>query len=104
MNQLHKELLKVVEEAFNLTDKEHKEILKLYNDSRNNVRQFIAELYMKYGQDGKLDYDEYIRNHAKEFETYIKKEAENIATIEASIASIILGTVLNFTYGAMKFD
>lgn len=103
MNQLHKDLIKVVEDIFNLTDDEHKEILKLYNDSRNNVNQFIANLYLNYANDGVLDYNDYLRNHAPMIETQLIEEARNIATIENTVMAVILHTVFESTYNKTAY-
>lgn len=103
MDKLSKDLIDAVKQAYNLTDREHREILKLYNQSRNNVRQFIADLYMNYGVDGELDYDEYLMSHAHDTEQFITNEAKNIVIIETAVMAVILDAVLNHTYNKSAY-
>ena len=98
MDKLSKDLLDTVVKAYDLTDEEHKKVLLLYKQTKDNINQFIAELFMRYGDDGKINYDYYLRHHANDTERYITEQVTNIASVESSVASIILGLVINFTY------
>lgn len=104
MDKLSKDLLDTVVEAYDLADKEHKEVLLLYKKTKDNINQFIAELFIKFGDDGKIDYDYYLRHHANDTERYITEQVTNIASVESSVASIILGLVINFTYDKTLYN
>lgn len=103
MNKLHRDLIKVVDKAFNLTDKEHKEILQLYDESRKNINQFVADLYMRYADDGLLDYDDYLSNHEQRTESLITQEVSKIASTEATLTVIILGSVLSLAHNKTAY-
>lgn len=103
MDKLSKELLNTVKQAYNLTDKEFNAVLKQYKQSKGNIEQFIANLFMRYGDNGELDYDEYLRKHERNTIAHIIDEANTIATIESSIAVIVLGAVMNHTYNKSAY-
>lgn len=98
MEQLAKDLIKTIEQAFNLTDKQHREILKLYNQSRNNIRQFIADMYMRYGLNGKIEFAKFQRLHMHEVEQFINQEAHLLAKKETLLFPAILAGVLTYVY------
>ncbi|UOQ47747.1 phage head morphogenesis protein [Gracilibacillus caseinilyticus] len=99
MNDFEKQLLEMIDSIYTLSDKEYKEVLKMYRDSRNNIKQFIANLYMEYGNNGKLDINQ-LRNNGSidQLQTVIEEEAEQIAQNEVNLTPIILATVFATTY------
>lgn len=98
MDELAKNLIKAIEEAYNLTDREHRQILELYNQSRNNVNQFIADMYIRYGQDGQIDFPEFQRLHMAEVEEYLEKETNELARQESMLFPAILASGLAVAY------
>lgn len=98
MNKLAKDLINTIDQAYQLTDKEHQEILRMYNQSRNNLRQFISDMFMKYGQDGKINFPQFQRLHMHEVEDYIENEASQMARREVRLFPLILGGAIAYTY------
>ncbi|MBW7649795.1 minor capsid protein [Anoxybacillus sp. ST4] len=94
-----KEFLKMVDELFNISDKEHREVLKLYRKHRDNVKQLIAELFMKYGQDGKVNVSD-----IPKIERQIQEEIRNIAVSEVAIVTSILATVFALAYYRTAYE
>ncbi|KYD30058.1 minor capsid protein [Geobacillus sp. B4113_201601] len=88
-----KEFLKMVDELFILSEKEHREVLKLYRKHRDNIKQLIAELFMKYGQDGKVNVSD-----IPKIERQMQEEIRNIAVSEVAIVTSILATVFAHAY------
>lgn len=88
-----KEFLKMVDELFVLSEKEHREVLKLYRKHRDNIKQFIAELFMKYGNDGKVNVSD-----IPKIERQIQEEIRNIAVSEIPMVASILSTVFTLAY------
>lgn len=103
MNKLEKDLLSTIKEAYNLTDKEHNKVLKQYKKSQDNILQFIIDLIIKHGIDGKLDYDTYLRHHAKDIEQYMTQQVRNVAKEEVIILAVVLESVLNHTYNKSSY-
>jgi len=88
-----KEFLKMVDELFNLSEKEHREVLKLYKRHRDNIKQLIAELFMRYGNDGKVNVSD-----IPKIERQIQEEIRNIAVSEVAIVTSILATICALAY------
>lgn len=103
MDKLAKDLINAVDQAFKLTDREHMEILRMYNQSRNNIRQFMADMYMKYGLDGQIDFPEFQRLHMHEVEEYIIEESNTMARKELLLFPIILGGAMALTYNKSAY-
>ncbi|MBE2914748.1 minor capsid protein [Anoxybacillus flavithermus] len=94
-----KEFLKMVDELFVLSDKEHREVLKLYRKHRDNIKQLIAELFMKYGVDGKLNVSD-----IPKIERQIQEEIRSIAVSEVAIVTTILATVFAHAYYRTAYE
>lgn len=94
-----KEFLKMVDELFNLSEKEHREVLKLYRKHRDNIKQLIAELFMKYGQDGKVNVSD-----IPKIERQMQEEIRNIAVSEVAIVTSILATVFAHAYYRTAYE
>ncbi|MGG3210952.1 minor capsid protein [Geobacillus stearothermophilus] len=94
-----KEFLKMVDELFNLSEKEHREVLKLYRKHRDNIKQLIAELFMKYGQDGKVNVSD-----VPKIERQMQEEIRNIAVSEVAIVTSILATVFAHAYYRTAYE
>jgi SPP1 gp7 family putative phage head morphogenesis protein len=88
-----KEFLKMIDELFNLSDKEHREVLKLYRKHRDNIKRLVAELFMRYGQDGKVNVSDIQR-----IEQQMMNEIGNIAVSEIPMVASILSTVFTLAY------
>lgn len=101
--QLAKDLIETIRQAFNLTDDEHKEVLQQYNESRNNINQFIADMYIRYGIDGEIDFPEFQRLHMHEVESYLEEEVSNIARTELLLFPAILISALALTYNKSAY-
>lgn len=99
MNDLEKSLLKLVDELFQLTDKEHREILQLYKKSNKNIKQFISDLFLKYGQDGILDMSE-VQKYGRmaKLEEQVKQEMKQLAKEEAKTMYQILTTIYSIAF------
>ncbi|MBD8006547.1 minor capsid protein [Bacillus norwichensis] len=99
MNDFEKSLLKVVKEIYNLSDNEFNQVLLKYKASRDNIIQFLAEVFIQHGNDGLLDYIQLDRKGViKEFDTKIEDELKEIGSLEIAILLSILGTVTHHTY------
>lgn len=88
-----KEFLKMVDELFNLSEKEHREVLKLYKRHRDNIKRLLAEIFMRYGQDGKVNVSD-----IQKIEQQMQEEIRNIAISEVAIVTSILATVFALAY------
>ncbi len=98
-NQFEKELLKTIDELFQLTDKDHKEILKLYKKSKDNIQYFIAELFVKYGKNGMLSMAELNKfNRISKVEEQLNEELKQLAKSEAKKMVGILGSIYTLSY------
>ena len=89
----------MVDELFNLSDKEHREVLKLYRKHRDNIKRLVAELFMKYGVDGKVNVSDIQR-----IEQQMMNEIRNIAISEVAIVTSILATVCALAYYRTAYE
>ncbi|MFC4182995.1 minor capsid protein [Saccharococcus thermophilus] len=94
-----KEFLKMVDEFFNLSEKEHREVLKLYRKHRDNIKQLVAELFMRYGNDGKVNVSD-----IPKIERQMQEEVRNIAVSEVAIVTSILATVFAYAYYRTAYE
>ncbi|MGG3919920.1 minor capsid protein [Parageobacillus thermoglucosidasius] len=94
-----KEFLKMVDELFNLSEKQHREVLKLYKKHRDNIKQLIAELFMRYGNDGKVNVSD-----IPKIERQIQEEIRNIAVSEVAIVTSILATICALAYYRTAYE
>lgn len=96
MNPLDKKLLDLVDELFNLTDSEHREVLKLYKQSRDDIKTFIAELYMKYGnKDGVLELSELQKYNRMKI---VEQQFNDILNSQAKNEIKLMTTILSSMY------
>ena len=89
----------MVDELFNLSDKEHREVLRLYRKHRDNIKRLVAELFMKYGQDGKVNVSDIQR-----IEQQMMNEIRNIAISEVAIVTSILATICALAYYRTAYE
>lgn len=94
-----KEFLKMVDELFNLSEKEHREVLKLYKKHRDNIKQLVAELFMRYGNDGKVNVSD-----IPKIERQIREEIRNIAVSEVAMVTSILTTICALAYYRTAYE
>ncbi|MCG6796357.1 minor capsid protein [Geobacillus sp. YHL] len=94
-----KEFLKMVDEFFDLSEKQHREVLKLYRKHRDNIKQLIAELFMRYGNDGKVNVSD-----IPKIERQIQEEIRNIAVSEVAIVTSILATICALAYYRTAYE
>lgn len=105
MNEFENNLLEVVKEMYDLSEEEFKQVLLQYKASRDNILQFLSQIFMEYGHDGLLDYPEIVANGALiRFETKVEQELQSIGTMEISILTSILGTVSHQAYYKTAFQ
>lgn len=105
MNEFEKNLLEVVEEMYDLSKEEYKQVLLQYKASRDNILQFLAQLFMEYGHDGQLDYPEIVANGSlKNFERQVEEELNKIGTLEIAVMTSILGAVAFQSYNKTAFQ
>lgn len=99
MNSFEEEMLKMIDDIYNTTDKDHKQILELYRDYQNNIIAFFNSLFSLYGKDGQLDYAELQKyNRMQKIEEFLKEEAKKIVTTEIAITTTILIATFAATY------
>lgn len=104
MSEFQEEFLSIVEEMYKMTDKEFNQVLIQYKNSRDQIKQYLAELFMQHGKDGLLDYLQLNQNGAlKEFERKVEQELQKIGALEISILTAILGTVFAHVYYKTAF-
>ncbi|REJ23701.1 MAG: hypothetical protein C6W54_11025 [Bacillaceae bacterium] len=99
MNKFQEEFLAIVEKLHKLSDKEFYQVLLQYKNSKDKIQQYLAELFMKYGKDGVLDYFELQRNGVvKNFEQRVQEELQKVSNLEISTLTSILEDVFAQTY------
>ncbi|WP_337019744.1 minor capsid protein [Oceanobacillus massiliensis] len=99
MNKEQKEFLKLVDSIYKTSEEDHKEILKLYRKSRDNTNQFIADLFIKYGVDGSINYAELQKyGRLDKLEETIKEQGKEIVKQERKLFPIILAAGFAATY------
>ncbi|WP_226087476.1 minor capsid protein [Mesobacillus sp. S13] len=99
MSDLEKELLKMVDDIFNVTEKDHKKILKLYKQSEENIISFFNSLFSEYGTDGQLELTEIQKyNRAKKIEEFLQNEAKSLIKAEIALTTSILFAAYTATY------
>jgi len=89
----------MVDELFNLSEKEHREVLKLYKRHRDNIKQLIAELFMRYGNDGKVNVSDISR-----IERQMQEEIRNIGISEIALVTSILANVFASAYYRTAYE
>jgi SPP1 gp7 family putative phage head morphogenesis protein len=105
MNEFEKNLLEVVKEMYDLSDNEFNQVLLQYKNSRDNILQFLSQLFMEYGHDGQLDYSEISSNGAfRNFERQVEVELQSIGTLEIAVLTGILGVVAYQAYNKTAFQ
>jgi SPP1 gp7 family putative phage head morphogenesis protein len=91
MAKFEDDFLNLVDSIFNLTDEQHKEIIKVYKGSMENIQALIAKLFMQYAVDGKLTLAELNKyNRLVAIEQQIKEEIKNLGGIETKQFNSIL--------------
>lgn len=105
MAKFEDDFLKLVESMFKLTDKQHIEIIKAYKSSLDNVLSIVAQLFMKYAVDGKLnlaDLNKY--NRLVAIEQQIRAEIKNLGGIELNNFKTILSDIYKQSYYQTVFQ
>lgn len=99
MSKFEDDFLKFVDTLYALTDAQHKEVLLAYLNSLDNIRQLIAQLYMQYAVDGKLNMVELNKyNRLMAIEKKIMEEVKNLGTIELKQVNLILPEIYKQAY------
>ncbi|MFS0776077.1 minor capsid protein [Neobacillus sp. 3P2-tot-E-2] len=89
---------------FNLTDEQHKEIIRAYKGSLESIQSIIAKLYMQYAVDGKLrlaNLNKY--NRLVAIEQQIREEIKNLGGIETKHFNTILTDIYKQSYYQTAF-
>ncbi|WBL16369.1 minor capsid protein [Sutcliffiella sp. NC1] len=104
MSKLNKTFLSLLEELLNESDNDFDTVLKQYKDSRNNVKQLIANLFMNHGDDGVLDYNTvYMTTIIDNFNESVNTELNKISAIELLTTTAILQTTYQKSYYKSAF-
>lgn len=99
MSNFEKELLDLVEDLFNTSEKEHKQILELYHQSQNNIIDFFNSLFAEFGVDGQLEYAELQKyNRMQKIEEFLKEEAKSMISTEIVLTASILSAAYLASY------
>ncbi|WML44081.1 minor capsid protein [Neobacillus sp. PS3-40] len=99
MDKFEEELLKMIDDIFNTTDKNHNEILEMYHKSQTNIISFFSFLFSEYGKDGQLDYAELEKyNRMQKVDDFLKEESKNMIKAEIAITTSILVAAYANTY------
>lgn len=94
MNKFEEDFLKLTESLFKLSDEEHKEIIKAYKGSIDNILPLLAQLYIKYAVDGKLTIAELHKyNRLLSFEQQIIEELKQLRAIEVKQFNTMLSGI-----------
>ena len=104
MAKFEDNILNMIESMFNLTDDQHKEIIKAYKGSLENIQTIVAKLYMQYAVDGKLtlaDLNKY--NRLVSIEQQIKEEIKNLGGLETKQFNSILSDIYKQSYYQTAF-
>ncbi|MCI1590381.1 minor capsid protein [Heyndrickxia oleronia] len=105
MNEFEKSLLKIIKEMYDLSDKEFRQVLMKYKTSRDNIIQFIAQLYILHSEDGILDYVYLDRIGAiKLFDNKVEEELKGVGVFEVSILTSILGIISQQVYNKSAYQ
>lgn len=96
---LNDDLLKILEELINESDKEYDVVLNQYKNSRDKLKQLIAELFMDFAEDGVINYNKvYLTSVIDEIEEEINQELHKIGTLEMLTVTSILGAAFTKAY------
>jgi SPP1 gp7 family putative phage head morphogenesis protein len=99
MNELEKNLIKMIDGLFKQTDKDHKVVLRLYKKYRDNLDKFVYQMFMRYGNEGKIDFSVLQGNgEVYQLERFLKEQAKDVLTSEVVIMDTILAEVYTATY------
>ncbi|MFP5111834.1 minor capsid protein [Bacillaceae bacterium C204] len=104
MSKFENDFLNLIDSMFNLTDEQHKEIIKAYKGSLDNVLSIVAKLFMQYAVDGKLtlaDLNKY--NRLVSIEQQIREEIKNLGGIETKHFNSILTDIYKQSYYQSAF-
>jgi len=99
MDDLQKEILAIREAAEKKSDKNMKPILQAYKRSLNEVRTEIAQLYVKYAVDGKLQMSKQQRyTFLKNLEKQLIEQAKVLGNIDLEHTTKILNEIYQDSY------
>lgn len=105
MTDFEKNLLDEVKKMYKLSDSEFKQVLFQYKSSQDSILQFLAQLFMQYGQDGLLNHAVINNNGAlNHFERQVEEELQKIGAIEITVLTNILGTVAYQIYNRTAYQ
>jgi SPP1 gp7 family putative phage head morphogenesis protein len=99
MNKLDEELIELVEELFDTSEEEHREVLELYKESQDNIINFFSLLFAKFGKDGILHFADLQKyNRMESIQKFLKEEVEGLVNKEIVITTAILLALYSSTY------
>ncbi|MCK0470884.1 minor capsid protein [Halalkalibacter sp. APA_J-10(15)] len=104
MDKLNNELLNLLEDLLEQSDDSFEEVLIEYQNSRDKLKQMIAQIYMQYGIDGELDFNQLQRTGVlKQFNEQVEEELVKIGTLEVFTITAILGAAFTQSYYRSAF-
>ncbi|KHF40711.1 phage head morphogenesis protein [Halalkalibacter okhensis] len=104
MDKLNNELLKLLEDFLEQSDDSFEEVLLEYQHSRDILKQLVAQMYMQYGIDGELDFNQLQRTGViKQFNEQVEEELVKIGNLEVAIMTTVLGVAFTQSYYQSAF-
>jgi SPP1 gp7 family putative phage head morphogenesis protein len=101
---LNDDLLKILEDLLGESDNDYDVVLKQYKNSKNKLKQLVAQLYMDHSEDGVIDYNQvYMTGVIDKFEEQVDEELNNIATLEVVTMTAIIGAAFTQSYYRSAF-
>lgn len=104
MSKFEDEFLKLTESLFNLSEEHHKDIIKAYKGSLDNILSMVAQLYMKYAIDGKLTMAELNKyNRLIALEQQVREELKTLGGIELKHFNTMLKDIYSQSFYQTAF-
>jgi SPP1 gp7 family putative phage head morphogenesis protein len=105
MDSLNEKLLALYEQMEKLSDKEFKQVLVQYKNSKDRVKQLLAEFFMQYANDNVFDMTELQMTGAlRRFDERVQQELNQIGALEVAVVTAALGTVFAQSYYRSAFQ
>lgn len=104
-NKFQDELLATYQLMEKMSEKEFNQVLIQYKNSRDNIKQLLAQFFMDYATDGIFDMTELqMKGAFKRFEEDVAKELQVIGALEVAVLTAALTTVFEKSYYRTVFD
>jgi SPP1 gp7 family putative phage head morphogenesis protein len=105
MDNLNQDLLALYESMEKLSEKEFHQVLLQYKNSRDKVKQLLADFFMNYANDNVFDMTQLQMSGAlRQLERDIEGELNTIGALEVAVLTTALTTVFTQSYYRTAFN